>query len=138
MTQPLIAVINDDSTYLAVMQEVLEEDGYRVVVWTGGDGAFELVKRERPALLIADLRMERVDAGLTLLQMLRLDPATRDLPVVLCSADGAWLRDNGEHLRAKGYALLAKLFDLAELLALVAAAIGPGVPAALDGHGATP
>ena len=51
---------------------------------------------------------------------------------------GAGCATTATHLRGKGYALLAKPFDLEELLALVAAAIGPGVPAAQDGHGATP
>jgi CheY-like chemotaxis protein len=138
MDGPLIAVINDDSVFLTVIQDLLEGEGFRAVVWAGGDGAVELIKRERPALLIADLRMEKVDTGLAVLQMLRLDATTRNLPVILCSADGAWMTANAEHMRAKGYALLAKPFDLEELLALVAAAVGPGVPAAQDGHRTAP
>jgi CheY-like chemotaxis protein len=129
MAQSVIAIVEDEHTVREVMQEVLEWEGYRVATSADGAGAMPLVLEEQPALVVLDWRLEQADTGLTVLQALRLDPATRDIPVIVCTADSAWLKANGDLLRQQGYAVLAKPFQLDEFLALVRAAVGPGQPA---------
>jgi CheY-like chemotaxis protein len=54
------------------------------------------------------------------LTLLRHDPATIDIPVILCSARAQVLADNAERFRAQGCRLLEKPFELDELVRLVA------------------
>jgi CheY-like chemotaxis protein len=119
MDAPLIAVVNDDPVFLALMREALESEGYRTLTWRGGQGVHAMLKHARPALLVLDLRLEMTDTGLTVLQTLRLDAATRHLPVIVCSADTRVLERGGDHLKAFGCRLLAKPFDLDVMLSLV-------------------
>jgi CheY-like chemotaxis protein len=125
METPLIAVVNDDPVFLALMEELLEGEGYRTRSWPGGQGIHALLVRAHPTLLVLDVRMEMIDTGLTVLQTLRLDPATRHLPVIVCTADTAFLKQSGERLMAQGCRLLPKPFDLEELLGLIREMIGP-------------
>jgi CheY-like chemotaxis protein len=125
MSPRLIVVVNDDPVFLSLMAELLTGEGYRVIAFPGGVGAHALIKRERPDLLVLDLRMERVDTGLTVLQSVRLDAVTRNLPVIVCSADSAFLERSQERLLAQGCQVLYKPFDIDELLKLVREMLGP-------------
>jgi CheY-like chemotaxis protein len=124
MAAPHIVVVNDDPIFLALMAALLEGEGYRATAFPGGVGAYALIKREAPDLLILDLHMDRMDTGLTALQALRLDAATRHLPAIICSADGRYLAENAGRLLTQGCRVLHKPFPLEELLALVRATPG--------------
>lgn len=82
--------------------------------------------REQPALVVLDIRMEQPDAGLRVLHELRENPETAGLPVLICTADTRFAREHGAWLRAHGYGLVAKPFDVEALLARVGAmVVGP-------------
>lgn len=117
----LIAVVNDDSAFLELMAELLDSEGYDVFTNRAATSAFPELKARCPDLLILDIRMETPEAGWQLLELLALDPATRSLPVIVCSADAPFLRAKEPRLRELGYATLEKPFDLDELLATIAA-----------------
>jgi len=59
------------------------------------------------------------EAGLTILNKMRLHPETRRIPVIIASTITQLLRDNEDHLRAKGCDLLTKPFNLEELLIII-------------------
>lgn|SRR5690606_29149632 len=121
-----IMVINDDTEFLGLMQALLAEEGYQVVTLRESRGAARIVRRERPDLVILDIRMEHPEAGSQLLEILRLDPATTALPVIVCSADAVFLRQKDALLREKGCIPLEKPFDLDDLLSAVTSVVGPG------------
>jgi DNA-binding response OmpR family regulator len=75
--------------------------------------------------VILDIWMETPEAGWQLLELLRLDPATATLPVLVCSADVVFLRAKEAQLLAEGYGVLVKPFGLDALLARVAALLPP-------------
>jgi two-component system phosphate regulon response regulator PhoB len=117
----LIAVVNDDSAFLELMAELLEGEGYDVYTNRAATSAYPELKARRPDLLILDIRMETPEAGWQLLEVLALDPATRSIPAIVCSADAPFLRAKEPRLRELGYDTLEKPFDLDELLAKIAA-----------------
>lgn len=88
-------------------------------VETAGDGiaALEAIQRERPALVLADVMMPRLD-GFGLLRTLRAAPATRTLPVILLSAR-AGEESTLEGLQAGANDYLIKPFSAGDLLARV-------------------
>ena len=124
-TNTLIAVVNDEPAIIELLCALLIEEGYLVVAAASGAEAHTLIRHHLPALVVLDMQMEQRDSGLALLELLRLDPATEHIPIIMCSADGQFLRENEAHLRAHGCALLEKPYNLSELLAEVQRSIGP-------------
>ncbi len=125
MDDQVIAVVNDDTAFLDLMCELLTEEGYKTLAWRESDTAYEMVKRERPSLVILDVRMNNAEAGWQVLELIRLDPATADIPVIVCSADTAYLQLKAESLRRLKCDVLEKPFDLDTLLEKVRANLGP-------------
>jgi CheY-like chemotaxis protein len=124
MAPPTIVVIDDDPTFLALMEDLLQEDGYRVEALIGDGSTHERICAEQPAVVILDLWLGQPDAGWTLLSMLELDPATRDIPVIIASGDSKMLEARADELAAKGIRTLTKPFGLDELLTAVRAMVG--------------
>ena len=125
MAKSLIAVVNDDTIFLELMHDLLTDEGYRTAIWKEGDKAYEMIKEHRPLLVILDIRMERPDTGWMILELMRLDPETASIPVIICSADTERIRAKEAYLRDRGCAALEKPFLLEDLLSAVRSFIGP-------------
>jgi len=81
-----ILVVDDIPNILELVETTLKfKGGYRVVTARNGEEALEVIYREHPALVITDILMPRMD-GFNLVHRLRLDPETRNIPVVFLSA----------------------------------------------------
>jgi CheY-like chemotaxis protein len=125
--RPRIALINDDTTFLTLMHDLLEEsEGYEVMFCKESDGAYHFVKETRPDLVVLDIRMGGEEAGWNILELLTLDPKTRPIPVIVCSAAVRQLHDNAVLLEQYGVEVLPKPFDLDALLEKVSAALALG------------
>src|SRR5712692_3765422 len=119
-----IAVINDDTAYLQLMRDLLEEEqGYTVTICKEGDAAYEFVKQSQPDLVILDIRMGHEENGWTILNLLTLDPVTRPIPVIVCSAAVHSLQEHEALLQQYDCTVLPKPFDLDVLLDKVKAAL---------------
>ena len=115
-----IVVINDDTDFLTLMSELLTEvEGYDVLVCREGNHAYPFVKEHRPDLVILDIRIEGQDAGWAILECLTLDPATRPIPLIVCSAAIRELQAHRELLDQHGIDVLAKPFDVGDYQGLV-------------------
>lgn len=122
----LIAVINDDRPFLALMQGLLGEEGYRVLVLHDHSTAYAAVREAMPDAIILDIRLEHPDSGWHILENLRLDPSLAETPLIVCSADERELQVRAADLRRHKADVLAKPFNLGELLGLLYQLIGPG------------
>ncbi len=122
--RPRILLINDDVPFLALMQDLLE--GYEVLVCKEGDKAYEFVRQHRPDLVLLDIRMGGEEIGWTILDLMTLDPTTRPIPVIVCSAGIHDLRAYEPLLQRYGVAILPKPFDLDALLEQVQAGLEEG------------
>ena len=90
---------------------------HEVIAVADGEAALAAARDHRPDLVLSDVMMPRLD-GCTLVDRLRADPRTRDIPIVLLSARA------GEEARVEGLAhgaddYLIKPFSARELLARV-------------------
>ena len=122
-----IVVVNDDTDFLSLMTDLLTDiGGYAVEVCREGNRAYQFVKDQAPDLVILDIRIDGQEAGWTILECLTLDPATRPIPLIVCSAAIRELRDHQEYLSQYGVDVLPKPFDLDHLLEKVAAALAGG------------
>ncbi|PLS83306.1 MAG: hypothetical protein CYG59_01760 [Chloroflexi bacterium] len=125
MAQPVIAVVDDDQVMLETTGAVLSEEGYEVVSWAEGKTAYDFIRQHIPALAIVDLRMEHPQAGWITIHMLRLDPRTASIPVLVCTGDADFVRANVRVLRENGCDVLLKPFSVDVLLSKVTALLQP-------------
>jgi len=115
-----LAVINDDTAFLQLMHDLLEnEEHFEVLIHREWDNAYEFVKEQRPDLLILDIRIGGEERGWTILNLLTLDPITRPIPVIVCSAAIQSLHEHQAWLDKFGVCALPKPFDLDTLLEMV-------------------
>ncbi len=122
-----IVLINDDTAFLDLMHDLLQSiEGYEVFICKEGDQAHEFVKQSRPDLVLLDIRIGSAETGWTVLELLTLDPATRPIPVIVCSAAIRELQDHEPLLRQYGVTVLPKPFDLDALLEKVRAGLAAG------------
>jgi DNA-binding response OmpR family regulator len=122
--KPRIALINDNTSFLELMETLLqEEEGYEVAICKEADHAYEFVKETRPDLVILDIRVGHEESGWTILECLTLDPITRPVPVLVCSAAIDSLAEHETLLRQYDCEVLPKPFDLEALLAKVRGAL---------------
>lgn len=110
-----IAVVNDDTDFLTLMGELLEDRGWTAVIHREGDDAYRLIKDDPPDLVILDIRMGNPEAGWNILELLTLDPETLTVPVIVCSAAIDDLRKKQDWLNEKGISILPKPFDIDDL-----------------------
>lgn len=116
MAAPVIAVVNDDTQFLRLMEMILADAGYDTLIFYEGSTAFEQIKEHMPALVVLDIRLEHQEGGWTILDLIRLDPATAHIPVMVCSADHDQLDSKEEYLASKLATVLKKPFDIEDLL----------------------
>src|SRR5918912_1077975 len=112
-----IAVINDDTAFLDLMRDLLEqEENYQVLICKEWDSAYQFIRDHRPDLIIQDIRIGGEEHGWTILNLLTLDPITRPIPMIVCSAAIQSLHEHQEWLSQYGIRALPKPFDLDTLI----------------------
>ncbi len=81
---PLVLVVDDDPAVLDLLTRSLSKEGYAVRTSLSGQEALVLARELQPRLITLDVMMPSMD-GWSVLAALKADPATRDIPVVMCS-----------------------------------------------------
>lgn len=120
-----IAVIEDDAGLRQMITFLLGDEGFAVIPCALGAGAHATIARERPDVVLLDLRLEESRTGLAVLEAIRDDPRTRDTAVILCSGDVYFLREHTDELRAQRCGIIEKPFDITELLAMIRGITSP-------------
>jgi DNA-binding response OmpR family regulator len=110
-----ILVCDDEIHILRAAEIKLKRAGYDVHIAHDGQEAWEAIQAEKPDLLITDFQMPRLD-GLSLVQRLREDPNTHDLPVILLTAKGYELSLEELATRWNILHIMGKPFSPRELL----------------------
>jgi CheY-like chemotaxis protein len=109
-----VLLVEDSSVLRFALSRLLEVSGYEVMEAHDGSDALGCIPGFRPHLVVTDLYMP-VMSGFELIERLRSDPETADLPVVAITADSRPAA--ATQARQAGAAdVLAKPFDLSTLL----------------------
>lgn len=110
-----ILVVDDNPDILNVLKRHLELQGYYVLATTSGRHALNLARQHQPALITLDILLDDVE-GFEILETLKKNPDTRDIPVVMAS----FLKDAAKESVELGAAdYLVKPFDRSEVLETV-------------------
>ena len=120
--RPVVLLVEDDLSMLEGIRDVLELDGYEVMVANNGQEALEQMAERRPSVIVSDVMMPDVD-GLKLCEMVRQKDDWAAIPFIFLTAKGQRLDMRaGMQVGADDY--LVKPFDPEELLAAVEARLG--------------
>jgi len=76
-----LLIIEDDPDILKLLDKTLTIKGYRVVTASNGYDGLEIIRKERPEIVITDIMMPKMD-GFNLVHRLRIDPEIRGIPVI--------------------------------------------------------
>jgi DNA-binding response OmpR family regulator len=110
---PRIVVADDEPDIRRLIVFTLRRRGYTIFEAGAGDIALELIRQERPDLVVLDVMMPGL-TGVEVAQALAADPATNAIPVVMLSAKGQ-AAEIAEGLASGARAYLVKPFAPAEL-----------------------
>ncbi len=109
---PTVLVVDDESSVLQMVCEVLEDDDLRVLTARSGQEALAIASRDEPDLIITDLMMPEL-SGRVLRQRLQAKPRTARIPVLLMTA--AYQIQAPDEFAG----IIAKPFDIDDLLGQV-------------------
>jgi PAS domain S-box-containing protein len=109
-----ILVVDDDREVADLLSLTLGKEGRRVLTASTGEEALHIARDQHPDLITLDIRLPDLD-GLEVLQLLKRDPQTADIPVVIVSVVSD--RQQGLDLGAIDY--LTKPLDEEKLLEVV-------------------
>jgi DNA-binding response OmpR family regulator len=80
-----ILVVDDEPELVTLIRRILEKNGYRVVCAYDGRQVFDVLKKQKPDLILLDVMMPEMN-GLEVLAHLKRDQETSSIPVFLLTA----------------------------------------------------
>lgn len=93
-----VLVVDDDPEYLEIMDRMLRKEGLSPILTSDPSSAMHLARTVKPALMLFDVLMPEID-GWELVETMKKDPATANVPIVMVSimddpkSDGSQLAD---------------------------------------------
>lgn len=123
---PLVLVVDDDDDSLTLMAYILEQLSCQACFVADGFAALAAAQQQRPSLILSDIYLPDVD-GYSLLQQLRANGSTHDIPVVAVTALAG--SDNRHKILAAGFDdYISKPFLVESIEQLVGRFINLGQP----------
>jgi DNA-binding response OmpR family regulator len=127
-----VLIVEDEETLARNLAEKLRGEGFTVFMAGDGEEGLETVREEHPDLIVLDIMLPKLD-GLSLCRIVRRDPATAHIPIIMLTARGTEV-DKIVGLESGADDYVVKPFALGEFLARVRAVMrrAPGVPTLQD------
>jgi DNA-binding response OmpR family regulator len=127
MKQGYLLIVEDVPDILRLLEETLKFKGYNAVTARNGQEALDLIQRERPALVITDIMMPKLD-GFGLVHRLRINPETRDVPVIFLTATYVALEDKAFALNIGVTRFIEKPVNFEKFLETIDQLLTQGAP----------
>jgi phosphate regulon transcriptional regulator PhoB len=126
--RPKILVVDDEPDAVELVEFNLEQAGFAVITAPDGTEALNKARTNAPELIVLDLMLPEI-GGLEVCKMLRRDPATATIPIIMLTARAAEIdRVLGLELGADDY--ITKPFSPRELVLRIKKLLQRGQPAA--------
>jgi len=133
MARYKIVIIEDEPVHLNVMKAKLEYEGYDVLAAVDGEAGYQMVKEEKPDLVLLDIILPKLD-GFGVLERLKKDKI--NIPIIIVSNSGQPVEvDRAMAMGAKDYLVKAE-FNPTDVLEKVEKVLGG--PASTNGLGGRP
>jgi len=112
-----VLVVDDEPDVLKIVCFRLKKAGYEVKTASDGKAALDLIEKDRPDLILLDLRMPVMD-GYEVCRKIKSDEKLGDTPIIFITASsGATVKDKVREYKADDY--IIKPFEPEELIAKV-------------------
>ncbi len=118
-----IAVVNDDPFSLDATRDLLMEEGFDVALFKISVESHRTCQEIQPDLILLDVSPAYLEIGWLMLEVLQFDPVTSEIPVIVCTADVAFVQARWASLHTRGGATLPQPLTRNTLLAAVKAAL---------------
>ena len=109
-----ILVVDDDDTLIAIVDSILQKNGFDTALAKSAKDAFSLIDKEIPDLILLDIRMLEMDGYEALLQ-LKSDDRTKDIPVIMLTSEND-IGSVSKCLEAGAHDYIVKPFDHQNLI----------------------
>ena len=113
---PHILVINDTQEILDLFRDLLEEEGYRVSLYSYAFKDIKEIQALEPDLVIIDFIIGGEAHGWQMLQKMKMNRETANIPIVACTAAVQLVKELEGHLTTKNVRIVLKPFDIDDLL----------------------
>jgi len=80
-----VLIVDDSNTNNFLLQSILDAEGISTMVAFDGKQAMDILKIEKPSLILLDIMMPELD-GFIVLEKVKNNPKTKDIPVVFITA----------------------------------------------------
>lgn len=80
-----VLIVDDEPNILLSLEFLMKKEGFMVFIARDGEEAFDIIKRERPKIVLLDIMMPKVD-GYEVCKFIKQNPDTKDTKVVFLSA----------------------------------------------------
>jgi CheY-like chemotaxis protein len=120
----LIMVVNDSTEMLDLFKALLTDEGYKVSLQSHAVHDLEAIKEVKPDLLIVDQLIGKGSLGWELIQKMKMDSSTADIPIVVCTAAINVVKEIQARLTEKNIVVVLKPFDISEFITAVKVALG--------------
>lgn len=122
-----VLIVEDEPELQDLIGEVLLLEGYDVHALGRGPRGLDQIRRLGPDVIVLDLRLPGL-GGVELLRLMSADRQLASTPIVICSGAEDLRREHAKEFTALGAEVVAKPFELDELLDAVRRAIGRRQP----------
>jgi DNA-binding response OmpR family regulator len=113
-----VLIVDDEPLTCQLIAKILTLEGFASVILTDSSNILDVVKTEKPTLILLDYHLGNVH-GLEVLQTLKTTEVSKEIPVVMSSG----MEREKEALEAGAQAFLLKPFDWMELVNLIREAL---------------
>ncbi len=124
MSTKRILVVDDEPDFVETVEFFLSGSDYQVFVAKNGKEALEMVKTERPDLVVLDVMMPEMD-GMEACERLKKDPTTNSIPIIMLTAKGR-KEDVVDAIAAGANSYIVKPFNLSELVERIEKVLSDG------------
>ena len=118
-----VLVIDDETVVGTILRYAFDVDGHETVVAGDGPTGIAMARSEQPDIIVLDLMMPEV-TGYDVLEVLRDDDRTKELPIVVLTAV-TMQRERDRCLSKGADAVMIKPFDPREVARAVGALLSP-------------
>ncbi|WP_292461782.1 response regulator [Methanolobus sp.] len=116
-TREKILIVDEEIDASTALKLALETEGYNVIEALDGYEGLMKAKSENPDIILLDIMMPGMD-GFEVCQLLKADPASRHIPIIMLTAKGE-VDDKVEGLEMGADDYITKPFNLKELKARI-------------------
>lgn len=129
--QGYLLIVEDDLDILKLLETTLNFSGYRVLTARNGSEALEVVQKEHPTIVVADIMMPKLD-GFGFVHRLRINPETRGIPVVFITATFVSREDRDFAMNIGATRFIQKPLNLDEFLETIEELYLQGAPITIE------